>query len=209
MKKWVNASTIYNWTKWVNVSTIYNDKMSECIHNLQLGKWVNASIIYYWKMSEIIHNLQLKNEWMHPQLKNEWMHPQFTIGTRAKRGVSPLLKIWPFDLWPWKSIGLQILLKGLSMRHWRMVILECYGRTDSSVTTGISLRNFVSEEIKMSECIHNLQLKNEWMHPQFTIGKMSECIPNLQMEKIGECIHNLQMEKIGECIHNLQKNFLD
>jgi hypothetical protein len=46
------------------------------------------------------------------------------------------------------------------------------------------------------------------MHPQFTIGKMSECIHNLQMEKIGECIHNLQMEKIGECIHNLQQNWV-
>ena len=59
----------------------------------------------------------------------------------AKRGVSPRLKIWPgdLDLWPWKSIGFQILLRtkyepSLVKIHWRMLILECsqgcYGRTD-------------------------------------------------------------------------------
>jgi hypothetical protein len=58
------------------------------------------------------------------------------------------------DLWPWKSIGFQILLRtkyvpSLVKIHWRMLILEClqgcYGRTDGSVT--ISLRNFVGEGI--------------------------------------------------------------
>jgi hypothetical protein len=55
----------------------------------------------------------------------------------AKRGVSPRLKIRPCDLvlWPWKSIGFQILLRtkyvpGLVKIHWRMLILEysqgCY-----------------------------------------------------------------------------------
>jgi hypothetical protein len=43
------------------------------------------------------------------------------------------------DLWPWKSIGFQILLRtkyvpSLVKIHWRMLILECsqgcYGRTD-------------------------------------------------------------------------------
>ena len=50
----------------------------------------------------------------------------------AKRGVSPRLKIKPcdLDLWPWKSIGFQILLRskyvpGLVKIHWRMLILEC------------------------------------------------------------------------------------
>jgi hypothetical protein len=50
----------------------------------------------------------------------------------AKRGVSPRLKIRPcdLDLWPWKSIGFQILLKSkyvpsLVKIHWRMLILEC------------------------------------------------------------------------------------
>jgi hypothetical protein len=50
----------------------------------------------------------------------------------AKRGISPCLKIWPgdFDLWPWKSIGFQILLRtkyvpSLVKIHWRMLILEC------------------------------------------------------------------------------------
>jgi hypothetical protein len=50
----------------------------------------------------------------------------------AKRGVSPRLKIRPcdLDLWPWKSIGFQILLRSkyvpsLVKIHWRILILEC------------------------------------------------------------------------------------
>jgi hypothetical protein len=50
----------------------------------------------------------------------------------AKRGVSLRLKIRPcdLDLWPWKSIGFQILLRSkyvpsLVKIHWRMLILEC------------------------------------------------------------------------------------
>jgi hypothetical protein len=48
----------------------------------------------------------------------------------AKRGVSPRLKIKPcdLDLWPWKSIWFQILLRSryvpsLVKIHWRMLIL--------------------------------------------------------------------------------------
>jgi hypothetical protein len=65
-----------------------------------------------------------------------------------------------FDQWPWKSIGLQILLRtkyvpSLVNIHWRVLILECSqgcyrrkeGRTDGSVT--ISLRNFVGEGMIM------------------------------------------------------------
>ena len=50
----------------------------------------------------------------------------------AKRGVSPCLTIRPcdLDLWPWKSIGFQILLRtmyvpSLVKIHWKMLILEC------------------------------------------------------------------------------------
>jgi hypothetical protein len=50
----------------------------------------------------------------------------------AMRGVSPRLKIRPcdLDLWPWKSIGFQILLRtkyvpSLVKIHWRILILEC------------------------------------------------------------------------------------
>jgi hypothetical protein len=44
----------------------------------------------------------------------------------AKRGISPCLNIWPgdLDIWPWKSIGFQILLRtkyvpSLVKIHWR------------------------------------------------------------------------------------------
>ena len=50
----------------------------------------------------------------------------------AKRGVSSRLKVWPcdLDLWPWKSIEFQILLRtmyvpSLVKIHWKMLILEC------------------------------------------------------------------------------------
>ena len=50
----------------------------------------------------------------------------------AKHGVSPRLKIKPcdLDLWPWKSIWFQIVLRSkyvpsLVKIHWRMLILEC------------------------------------------------------------------------------------
>ena len=51
----------------------------------------------------------------------------------AERDISPRLKIWPshLDLWPWKSIGFQILLRtkyvpSLVKIHWRMLILDSY-----------------------------------------------------------------------------------
>ena len=58
---------------------------------------------------------------------------RFTIiKGNVKRGVSPRLKIRPCDpdLWSWKSIGFQILLRskyvpGLVKIHWRMLILGC------------------------------------------------------------------------------------
>jgi hypothetical protein len=58
---------------------------------------------------------------------------RFTIiKGNVKSGVSPRLKIRPCDpdLWSWKSIGFQILLRskyvpGLVKIHWRMLILGC------------------------------------------------------------------------------------
>jgi hypothetical protein len=40
------------------------------------------------------------------------------------------VKIWPLDLWPWKSIGFQTLPRTMYVPclvkiHWRMLILEC------------------------------------------------------------------------------------
>ena len=50
------------------------------------------------------------------------------IITRATQSVAYPLA-WKFDLWPWKSIGFQILLRtkyvpSLVKIHWRMLILE-------------------------------------------------------------------------------------
>jgi hypothetical protein len=75
----------------------------------------------------------LRNALKQILIKNKW-----TINKgNAKHGVSPHLKIRPcdLDLWPWKSIGFQILLRSkyvpsLVKIHWRMLILEysqgCY-----------------------------------------------------------------------------------
>jgi hypothetical protein len=50
----------------------------------------------------------------------------------VEKGCYALKKIWPvdLDLWPWKSIGFQILIRtkyvpSLVKIHWRMLILEC------------------------------------------------------------------------------------
>ena len=56
-----------------------------------------------------------------------------TTKGNAKRGVSLCQKIWPGDLWPWKLIRFQILLRtkhvpSLVKIHWRMLILECSQR---------------------------------------------------------------------------------
>jgi len=64
-----------------------------------------------------------------------------------------------FDLWPWKSKGLQILLRtkyvlSLVKIRRRMLIpecsQECYGRTDGRTDEGVTIspRNFVGEGIK-------------------------------------------------------------
>ena len=62
----------------------------------------------------------------------DWNNTTSNINkSNAKCGVSPRLKIWPadLDLWPWKSIGFQILLRTKYVPclkiHWRMLILEC------------------------------------------------------------------------------------
>ena len=64
--------------------------------------------------------------------KKHWISHTSENKGNAKRGVSPHLKIRPcdLDLWPWKSIGFQILLRSkyvpsLVNIHWRMLILEC------------------------------------------------------------------------------------
>ena len=90
---------------------------------------------------------------------------QPTLGTRykmktnkgnAKCGISPRLKIWhgDLDLWPWKSIGFQILLRTVCTKFGQNPLKDAHssihkdvteGRTDNSIT--ISLHNFVGEGI--------------------------------------------------------------
>ena len=97
-------------------------------------------------------------------------------------------------LWPWKSIGFQILLRtkyvpSLVKIHWRMLILECsqglWTRTDGSIT--ISPRNFVGEGIiKCSEqearfkkyVIMSWLVKRIWM----SVGKIAINTPNYKSE---------------------------
>jgi hypothetical protein len=100
----------------------------------------------------------------------------------AKYGVSTRLQIWPdnLDLWPWKSIGFQILFRtkyvpSLVKIHWRMLILECsqgcYGRTDGR--TVALLYPFVGEGIIMCVLVVSI-----FLFLWFSIGfwKCSESI---------------------------------
>ena len=80
----------------------------------------NKFFVYYWNLQKKIY---FAYYWKKKSKNNEG---------NAKRGISPHLKIWPsdLDLWPWKSIGFQILLRikyvpSLVKIHWRMLILEC------------------------------------------------------------------------------------
>jgi hypothetical protein len=120
----------------------------------------------YWKKFKKIYSVKWINDWMTKwlcvvKLTDNMKHAkkrQLSKETKDKQGQC---KAWcipspkNLTLWPWKSIGFQILLRtkyvpSLVKIHWRMLILECsqgcYGRTDGSVT--ISLCNFVGEGIK-------------------------------------------------------------
>jgi hypothetical protein len=83
--------------------------------------------IQAWKIDKE-HNKMKKNKIPHywNNFKIKYMYNK----GNAKRGVSPHLNIRPcdLDLWPWKSIGFQILLRSkyvpsLVKIHWRMLIL--------------------------------------------------------------------------------------
>ena len=83
-------------------------------------KWATENLRTVWIMLEFKFHLSICNT---VEIFNKG---------NAKRGVSPRLKIRPsdLDLWPWKSIGFQILLRSkyvpsLVNIHWRMLILEC------------------------------------------------------------------------------------
>jgi hypothetical protein len=111
------------------------------IHNCPISSKMNVVVPVYRKKRKKKHKQGQRKAWCIP---------------------SP--KIWPgdLDLWPWKSIGFQIILRTKSVPslvkiHWRMLILECsqgcYWKTDGSIT--ISLRNFVGEGIKITSSSSN------------------------------------------------------
>jgi hypothetical protein len=101
----------------------------------------------------------------------------------AKHGISPCLKIWPWDLdlWPWKSIVFQILLRtkyvpSLVKIHWRMLILvftrmlKKDGRTE-----GRTVAKYISKTIYVSFSFYDIRIifiliyrtvkrsKSEWL----------------------------------------------
>jgi hypothetical protein len=92
----------------INTNTLNLSKLCLCLNCLQLhSNWKRIEnqniVIYNFYCNKKIHLLY-----------NGKVYPFTTINKgNAKRGVSPCLKIWPgdLDLWPWKSIGFQILLR--------------------------------------------------------------------------------------------------
>ena len=98
---------------------------------------IHVHVYIYFLLSDQNVIMLLGSSWSWSYGTFSWIYNK----ANAKRGVSPHLKNWPgdLDLWPWKSIGFQILLRtkylpSLVKIHWRMLILECaqgcYGRTD-------------------------------------------------------------------------------
>ena len=109
-----------------------------------------------WPWKSIGFQTLLRTKYIPSLVKIHW-RMLIIVFTRMLHGKNLTRWHWSLiykNVWPWKSIGFQTLLRtkcvpSLVKIHWRMLIPEwsqgCYGRTDSSVT--ISLRNFVGEGI--------------------------------------------------------------
>ena len=97
-----------------------------CLTN-SCAVWVTVNI--WWTFSLTYPYASLK--WLkmsYTKFKKKVLYALFcTFSNKgnAKRGVSPRLTIWP-----WKTIGFQILLRTMYVPclvkiHWKMLILEC------------------------------------------------------------------------------------
>ena len=74
----------------------------------------------------------LKTKYVPSLVKIHWrmLILEWSQGCYAVKLKPGYLDLWPMRLWPWKSIGFQILLRtryvpSLVKIHWRMLILEC------------------------------------------------------------------------------------
>jgi hypothetical protein len=87
------------------------------------------------ELENVFDNISWKLEiWLNPNmyLYNHWIVWKSKMATTTEHLCYPLANevAKGFDLWPWKSIGFQILLRtkyvpSLVKIHWRMLILEC------------------------------------------------------------------------------------
>ena len=120
-----------------------------------------------------------------------------------------------FDLWPWKSIGFQILLRSkyvpsLVKIHWRMLILECshgcFRRTDGSVTY-ISLRNFVGEGIIIKDLGQKTficNMKTMWWLQRSFLNKKHKYSFSCWLQKAWNVVgHDYIVFTERECTRNL------
>jgi hypothetical protein len=121
-------------------------------------KYVPSLVKIHWRMLILVFTRMLRGKnlipwpwksiWFQTLLRTMYLPSLVKIHWRmlileCSQG-SYVVNIWhpvtlTFDLWPWKSIGFQILLRikyvpSLVKIHWKMLFLECslgcYGRTD-------------------------------------------------------------------------------
>jgi hypothetical protein len=96
-----------------------------CEHSrINILQWILTKLDTYLVLRRVLNPIDFQGH-----RKPVVLDVNFNKGN-AKRAVSPRLKIRPcdLDLWPWKSIGFQILLRSkyvpsLVKIHWRMLIL--------------------------------------------------------------------------------------
>jgi hypothetical protein len=86
--------------------------------------------ILLWILSKLGTYLVLRGVWNHIDFQGRLVNIHWRMLIPwCSQGCSAV-KIWPLDLWPWKSIGFQTLVRTMHVPrlikiHWRMLILEC------------------------------------------------------------------------------------
>jgi hypothetical protein len=120
------------WWQMINLTKVicFLDLCLKCV----CGDTLTSSMGYRVMPGVILSYINIKQHlvWGIGSCQESYYHTLTSNKGNAKRSVSPCLKIRPcdLDLWPWKSIGFQILLRSkyvpsLVKIHWRMLILEC------------------------------------------------------------------------------------